>query len=659
MGTKAIVSSLALIVASHLPANPPAPAPNLLRNAGFEGGTNGWHVPKTFSVVDGGAHEGSRCLRVENTNAALYQLARQPIAFEPGLQYRYGAWVKTQGVRGDESGATLCMEWSGTNGWLGGDYIDGKKGDSDWSYLEGVTAPIPAAAKGIDFKLYLRKGMTGLAWFDDATVCAVWPRPMDAQLLRPNYRGWILPAETNHAVIVRAVVADRLGPDIDRPSSLLTCEIVDAAGAPKLSEEVVAPAPAAHDIALDAGGLPPGEYRIRVALRRADGTAICSREFPLRKWAPGASPPEVYIDGASRTIVRGKPFFPLGWYFGPGPAAKDFRDHIDRVAASPFNTIMCYGVNAGGQDKVRAYLDHLNDKGLKIIYSIKDVYAGTKYFHEPVLGLRGEEAIVRGVVGAFRDHPAVLGWYLNDELPPSMRDRLEARYRLVRELDPNHPTWAVLYQVDELFGYLDTADVLGTDPYPIPSKPITTASDWAKKTVGVSGGHRPVWMVPQAFDWSHYHKDRPGRFPTRDELRVMTYLCLIHGADGLIYYCYHDLLRDPATFERNWSDMSAVGREVRLLEPALVSAVAIPAIEVKTDSVALQWAARADDSGHTFVMMANTDSEMPAKAQIHIPAGARARLIRGDGSTDAAGGVVDLPAMGAATLVIGGREERL
>lgn len=650
MGTR--LAALLALAVTPLLAESAARQTNLLHNPGFEEGTNGWQLPKTFLVAEGAARSGSRCLRVENTDAAVYQLARQPIAFEPGLRYRYGAWVKTRGVRGDESGATLCMEWSGTNGWLGGDYIDGRKGDSDWTYLEGTTRPIPPEARTIDFKLYLRKGMTGEAWFDDAAVSTVWPLPLDAQMLRPNYRGWLLPGETNHSILIRAIVADRFPDGIDRAGARLACDVLDASGEARLSGAIEGPAPGQHDIALDAGPLPAGEYRARVTLRAREGELLGTREFPVKRWAPDAAPPEVYIDGASRTLVRGKPFFPLGWYFGPGPTAKDFRAHIDRVAASPFNTIMCYGINAGGTDRVREYLDYLDAKGLKILYSIKDVFEGTKYFREPVLGFRGEEAIVRGIVSSFRDHPALLGWYLNDELPPSMRDRLEARYRLVRELDPRHPTWAVLYQVDELFGYLDTADVLGTDPYPIPSKPVTTVSDWARKTDAVSGGHRPVWMVPQAFDWSHYHKDRPGRFPTIAELRVMTYLCLIHGADGLIYYCYHDLLRDPASFERHWSDMVQVGREVRRLEPALVSARGTPPLQIQTDAPAVQWAARCDDSGNAFILVANPDPDHSARVRAPIPPGAKARLLRGTAPIATSDGDVELPPMDAATVII-------
>jgi hypothetical protein len=76
-------------------------------------------------------------------------------------------------------------------------------------------------------------------------------------------------------------------------------------------------------------------------------------------------------------------------------------------------------------------------------------------------------------------------------------------------------------------------------------------------------------MVPQAFDMEAGGAGRP---PTLAEERVMTYLCLIHGAHGLIFYSYFDLLQDKkAGFESRWKDMLVVGREVKRLEPALLS----------------------------------------------------------------------------------------
>ncbi|MCX6899101.1 MAG: hypothetical protein NT105_10405, partial [Verrucomicrobia bacterium] len=412
---------------------------SLVRNAGFEDGKTHWSLPKTFSVVDDAAHSGTHSLRLVNTNKAAYLLASQTIPFKPGMKYRYSAWIKTRGVQGEDTGATICMEWSGAKGWLGGSYASGKKGDRDWFRVEDVTAPIPKEATSVRVQLYLRKGMTGTAWFDDINVTESYPPALDAALLKPNYRGRLPKNATDQRVIVRAKLADYMKDSLKPEQTTLVCSLL--AGDKTVREQrVKQPKAGYNDVTFDAKPLAVGDYIARVELLAPDGTSLGRQEFELHKLPAGAPQPTVFLDAHNRTLVNGKPFFPLGWYFGPGPTTKNFEEHLDRVAASPFNTIMCYGINVGGVEKVRTYLDALAARKLKIIYSIKDVYAGTEGYYEPVLGLRGEDAIVRGIVPLFRDHPAVLAWYLNDELPLTMRDRLDARQRLVRQLDPNHPT---------------------------------------------------------------------------------------------------------------------------------------------------------------------------------------------------------------------------
>jgi len=392
----------------------------------------------------------------------------------------------------------------------------------------------------------------------------------------------------------------------------------------------VKPKGGANDLEIDMEKVPPGDYRLNVALLTQGGEELSAQQFELHKLPERTPQPTVYIDGHNRTLVNGQPFFPLAWYFGPGPTDKDFREHIDRIAASPFNTIMCYGINSGSTGDVRAYLDYLASHHLKLIYSIKDIYEGVGYNGETVLGFKGEENIVRGVVQVFRDHPAVLAWYLDDELPLTMRDRLEARQRLVSRLDTNHPTWAVLCEPADLPGYLNTADVLGTDPYPIPAKPVSMAGDWTQTSTDASAGLRPLWMVPQAFDWANYPKEwkEQGRAPTLAEELVMTYLCLIHGAHGLIFYSYFDLLHDRAGFEKRWADMLVVGREVKQLEPALLSTAKPPGFSVKVSDGSVQFAWRADDRGNAYLLLANPDPARNAWVSLVAPAGSQVRILR-------------------------------
>lgn len=108
----------------------------------------------------------------------------------------------------------------------------------------------------------------------------------------------------------------------------------------------------------------------------------------------------------------------------------------------------------------------------------------------------------------------------------------------------------------------------------------------------------------------------------------MTYLCLIHGAHGLIYYSYYDLLRDPKVgFDQRWADMLLVGQEVKALEPALVSIAQPPRIQVKSPDF-LDHAVRADDAGRIYVLLANPNPKSEAVTRLQVPTKAALQLLR-------------------------------
>jgi hypothetical protein len=318
---------------------------------------------------------------------------------------------------------------------------------------------------------------------------------------------------------------------------------------------------------------------------------------------------KVYIDDNNAAIVDGKPFFPLGLYTGARPASDDAIKALDEIADSPFNTIMNYGVNEASIQQIRRYLDAVDERGLKIIYSIKDFYRGTKYYPRKVGHYSGEEEMTRGVISTFRNHPAILAWYLNDELPPEYIPRLARRYRTVKRLDPNHPAWIVLYQVNELKSYLKTTDVIGADPYPIPHRPIGMAGEWTQLARKAVGPKRAVWMVPQAHNTSLYRKDGAKYAgPTFDEMRCMAYQCLVHGANGLIFYSFFDLKRDPLGFESRWADVKNLGAEIKSLIPVLLSADEPPKVQLSSGVRQIHFSAKRH-GGKLYILAVNASRE--------------------------------------------------
>jgi hypothetical protein len=87
--------------------------------------------------------------------------------------------------------------------------------------------------------------------------------------------------------------------------------------------------------------------------------------------------------------------------------------------------------------------------------------------------------------------------------------------------------------------------------------------------------------VPQVFDWGAYRKGaarEKTRAPTLAEMRAMAWQCVAAGANGLVFYSFFDLFamsdRDP--FERRWSDVCAMGEEIKRYLPIMLSVETLP-----------------------------------------------------------------------------------
>lgn len=528
----------------------------IVRNAGFEegqgDGADGWFIePGKYRCEERAGRSGTRALAYSNEDdRQAYTIPSAEVRLDKGAVYRFGAWVKVENLRSGGDGAIVCVEWYDGPRYVGGAYAEGVKGTTaDWVKVEGVTPRIPTNATRIIVAPLVRKGALGKAWFDDVFVERFVPRPV---------RGLLCNAYRDEAA--EGVVSFRAALDLEA-EAVQSCRgefrYLDAMGKECAVKASLSQSVAVLDIPVD--GLRVGKQQIRFAL--ADGVGSTVGEAALdftRLVAPIGR--KVWIDAAGRTIVDGKPYFPMGTFWTEFKS----RDDVELYARSPFNCIMPYW--GYRNPDIREMLDLCTTNGIRVIPNLKDFWD----YGDPATS----QARTEDFVNRIKDHPSILAWYIVDESPLSRLPQLRARRDLVARLDPEHPTWGCFYQYDQIMDYIPSCDVIGTDPYPIGQSPIDFVSvSTGAASAGVRGC-RALWQVPQMFDWAAYRKDDPkARPPTFAEMRNMGWQCIANGANGLVWYSFFDVKSEPrgVPFAGRWADCCRVAGEIRRHEEILLA----------------------------------------------------------------------------------------
>ena len=244
----------------------------------------------------------------------------------------------------------------------------------------------------------------------------------------------------------------------------------------------------------------------------------------------------IKVEG-NRMFLNGKPFFPMGIYLG----------HPDALANTGFNCQM----------------------PITMTPEIVEESARTGVLLSPELTgvLRGHLPWQVGVaVKPFMNHPQLFGWYLCDEPDHAkmtvspMEMRLATK--MVHEIDPERPTWAVVmsWADSNMYQYADTVDILATDIYPIeevnkkrPLVEVGEKTDVLKRAVGKN---KPGIAVLQS----------TGKATPEEEI-AMSYLALVHGANGLFYWQLFEAQENPEV----WQAMVDLSFEVKVLTPVLTA----------------------------------------------------------------------------------------
>ncbi len=172
-------------------------------------------------------------------------------------------------------------------------------------------------------------------------------------------------------------------------------------------------------------------------------------------------------------------------------------------------------------------------------------------------------------------HSALWAWYLADEpelhrVPPVELERSRAA---LRRASAHKPVVLAFYNGYLARDYAHLADAFLINRYPIPRLPLADFAKHVQLARLSAGPDRPLYPVLQAFDWAVLEPapaaplSAPSRPPTRAELRAMTWLALVHGAQGVFFYSYRSDPWHLPDHPETWADVQDVVREIRLFEP--------------------------------------------------------------------------------------------
>ena len=333
-------------------------------------------------------------------------------------------------------------------------------------------------------------------------------------------------------------------------------------GAKEVSSAVKKPVYFHNEAELPITSLPNGRYTFEIALVNKDGTVEKSRSEDFWKVAPPMdNPAKTKVEIRDQNIyVNGKFFFPvLTWECAASGGFKT-RDEWEAANDAFYADMAAHGINAlidGPRNmadippewfektkSMQAWHKKDYDNNRRLGVGLAD-YArlaarhGIYIIHcSPFLRKKNiRSAFARQCfvdeMLMYRDIPNILCWHTADETDGEVEENL-LRNRLYHEIDPGRLTW--LNVINAVAANKDAADILATDPYPIPNGKVSMVAIHADRlkqnTIGRPGVASWLWIQNFGGEGSW---TRP---PTPDEIRAMAMIALNHGMSGIAYFNY-------------------------------------------------------------------------------------------------------------------------
>ena len=350
----------------------------------------------------------------------------------------------------------------------------------------------------------------------------------------------------------------------------------------------------------------------------------------------------VIVNKDGRLLVDGKPYMVIASFCNSSthsvmPPLSIYKDMAD----AGFNTFIDYAIfslkpskNASGAqlENVSKVLDDVNKLGLKTLFCLQGAQT-----HSRKRKLDGKNItmpeMTKRTVEALKNHPAILGWYLDDETPPKYYGQIATMRKIINEMDPWHPTLFLTYEYSHFPAVCNLADIITPDQYPISGTRVSIFPAISQMMRRVTTGGIPIWGTIQAFNRGFYGAKTPEQFkkylyPSLQDIRAMTYLYAIEGATGFIFYTYAGTdghiakateLGAPDYFQKLWPPTCAAVADLRRLEPFIMSVEKAPEIKVELKGKGRVEARLFKTAKGKYALLIASVDPMPSEAIVTLP----------------------------------------
>jgi len=332
--------------------------------------------------------------------------------------------------------------------------------------------------------------------------------------------------------------------------------------------------PATRTFSFPIADLSCGDYDV-VVTASSKGKEVQSASDRLKKLPP--NPVDMRLSRFTRGLAINRAgFFPV---VITGNPERDPDAHIKMFKEQGFNTF-CWCVPVKWDpatlelsekrvEEIKRALDRALKQDIKIIFPLtfdtfwywnsakaKEVFSGNP---QKLIGMYTK------AVEKFKDHPAIIAWYLEDEPPkwgkPSSWNGFDENtmmdiYKAVKARDPYRPAivnWNGAWKTTPYGGY-ECTDVVSHDDYPFSGDQF----DLEELVPRVRMLNTPNVGRKPAFIWLQaYYEDT--RWSTPDEVRTHAYLQIIYGTRGIGYW------GQKPVYPPLWKEMGQINSETRTL----------------------------------------------------------------------------------------------